>query len=172
MAPDLKSLIRAIPDFPEPGIVFRDITPLLQDADGFREALGWYVDLYREAGVDAVVGIESRGFIWGAPLADRLGVGLVLVRKTGKLPHHTHQEEYVLEYGTNILEIHQDALVPGQRVAVVDDLLATGGTAAATAKLVELCGAEVHSMAFLIELPDLHGRERLRHYDVASLLTF
>lgn len=172
MPHDLDRLIREIPDFPEPGIIFRDITPLLADADGLSQALDWLEALYRDSGIDAVVGIESRGFLFGTPLADRLGLGFVPVRKPGKLPAVTHQEEYVLEYGTNIVEIHQDALQPGQRVAIIDDLLATGGTALATGKLVEMCGATVHSFAFVIELPALGGRERLAAYDIEALLQY
>ena len=172
MAHDLDRLIREIPDFPEPGIVFRDITPLLADADGLNQTLDWLETLYRGTGIDAVVGIESRGFLFGTPLADRLGLGFVPVRKPGKLPAVTHQEEYVLEYGTNIVEIHQDALQPGQRVAIIDDLLATGGTALATGKLVEMCGATVHSFAFVIELPALGGRERLAAYEIEALLQY
>jgi adenine phosphoribosyltransferase len=172
MPHDLDRLIREIPDFPEPGILFRDITPLLADADGLSQTLDWLEALYRGSGIDAVVGIESRGFLFGTPLADRLGLGFVPVRKPGKLPAVTHQEEYVLEYGTNIVEIHQDALQPGQRVAVIDDLLATGGTALATGKLVEMCGATVHSFAFVIELPALGGRSRLADYEIETLLQY
>lgn len=172
MPHDLERLIREIPDFPEPGVLFRDITPLLADSDGLRQTLDWLENLYRGSEIDAVVGIESRGFLFGTPLADRLGLGFVPVRKPGKLPAVTHQEEYVLEYGTNIVEIHQDALRSGQRVAIVDDLLATGGTALATSKLVEMCGATVHSCAFVIELKALKGRQRLEEYQIEALLQY
>ena len=165
---DPRLFIRAIPDFPQPGTIFRDITPLLGNGAAFQESLDWFVSLYAEETIDAVVGIESRGFIFGGPLADRLGIGFVPVRKFGKLPAERHTEEYVLEYGSNVLEIHQDALQPVQRVVVIDDLLATGGTAVAAAKLVELTGAEVAGLAFLIEVVNLNGRERLSHYRVDS----
>ena len=172
MYDDLKALIRDVPDFPQPGILFRDITPLLADAAALHTVLDWLAATYREARLDAVVGIESRGFIFGAPLAERLGIGFVPVRKPGKLPAERHVEEYALEYGTNALEIHQDALRSGQRVVIVDDLLATGGTALAACKLVELTGAEVHALAFLIELGALQGRARLRHYHLDVLLRY
>lgn len=169
---ELEALIRAIPDFPEPGILYRDITPLLQDGPALRQTLDWFEALYQDAQIDAVVGIESRGFIFGVPLADRLGVGFVPVRKPGKLPHETHRQEYVLEYGRDSIEIHRDALAAGQYAVIIDDLLATGGTALATTKLVERCGAHIHSLAFLVELKDLQGRERLHHYQVESLLQY
>ncbi|MEE9277625.1 MAG: adenine phosphoribosyltransferase [Dehalococcoidia bacterium] len=172
MSSDLRAYIRDIPDFPEPGIVFRDITPLLGHGPAFRQAIDWLAGLYADSRLSAVVGIESRGFIFASPLADRLGIGMVPVRKPGKLPADRHTEEYVLEYGSNILEIHRDALAAGQRVAIVDDLLATGGTAVAAAKLVELTGAEVHALSFLIELTELKGRDRLSHYRVDSLLRY
>ena len=172
MTLDLREYIRDVPDFPEPGILFRDITPLLKDAAALCQAIDWFVERYRDAGLDAVVGIESRGFIFGAPLADRLGVGFVPVRKPGKLPAQIHSEEYVLEYGTDVLEIHQDALADGQRAVIVDDLLATGGTALAAAKLVELTGATVVALGFVIELAELNGRGRLRDYTLDVLLDF
>ncbi len=172
MTHDLNHLIREIPDFPNPGILFRDITPLLADSTGLQQTLDWLEQLYRGSGIDAVVGIESRGFLFGAPLADRLGLGFVPVRKPDKLPAATHREEYELEYGANILEIHQDALHPGHRVAIVDDLLATGGTALAAAKLVEACGATVHSCAFVVELTALDGHRRIARYQVETLLQY
>ena len=172
MRDDLKALIRDVPDFPQPGILFRDITPLLADAAAFREVVDWLATTYRDAQLDAVVGIESRGFIFGAPLAERLGLSFVPVRKPGKLPAERHVEKYALEYGTGTLEIHQDALRSGQRVAIVDDLLATGGTALAASKLVERTGAEVHALAFLVELGALQGRARLRHYRLDVLLRY
>jgi adenine phosphoribosyltransferase len=168
----LKRFIRAIPDYPQPGILFRDITPLLQNAEALRMTIDTMAERYRGAGIDAVVGIESRGFIFGTPLAYLLGVGFVPVRKKGKLPAATVSVDYELEYGVNVLEIHTDALRPEQRVLVVDDLLATGGTTAGTVKLVRALGAEVVSLAFLVELADLQGRDRLSGLDVFSLLTY
>ncbi len=168
----LKQYIRSIPDYPQPGILFRDITPLLQDAAALRFAVETMANRYRGAQIDQVVGIESRGFIFGTPLAYLLGTGFVPVRKKGKLPAEVISVEYDLEYGTNILEIHTDAIRAGQRVLVVDDLLATGGTTVGTIKLVERLGAEVVSLAFLIELAGLAGRSRLTGHDVFSLLSF
>ncbi len=169
---DLRSYIREIRDFPEPGILFRDITPLLANGPAFRQVLDWLEGLYRDARIDVVVGIESRGFIFAGPLADRLGCGFVPIRKPGKLPAQRLSEEYVLEYGRNILEIHQDAIRQGERAVIVDDLLATGGTAVAAAKLVELAGGAVHALAFLVELAALDGRGRLAAYRLDTLLTY
>ena len=169
---DLRTLIRDIPDFPEPGILFRDITPLLGDAAGFARALDWFAALPSARDATAIVGIESRGFIFAAPLAAHLGVGFVPVRKEGKLPHAAHAEEYALEYGENTLEIHQDALSAGDRALVVDDLLATGGTARAAARLVEMTGATVAGLAFLIELRGLDGRALLPDRPVDALITY
>ena len=169
---DLRALIRDIPDFPAPGILFRDITPLLGDAAAFGRALDWFAALPAAREATAIVGIESRGFIFGAPLAARLGVGFVPVRKEGKLPHAAHAEEYALEYGTNTLEIHRDALSAADRVLVVDDLLATGGTARAAARLIEMTGASVAGLAFLIELGELDGRALLPGYPVDALITY
>ena len=168
----LKGFIRDIPDYPQPGILFRDITPLLQDAQALRFAIDKLTERYRGAGIDAVVGIESRGFIFGTPLAYLLGVGFVPVRKKGKLPADTISIQYDLEYGTNVLEIHTDGLRPGQRVLIVDDLLATGGTTEGTVRLVESLGAHVVSLAFLIELEALKGRSRLPGQDVFALLSY
>ncbi|HEU5442133.1 MAG TPA: adenine phosphoribosyltransferase [Ktedonobacterales bacterium] len=168
----LKQYIRSIPDYPQPGILFRDITPLLQHGPALRFAIETMAERYRGAGVDQVVGIESRGFIFGTPLAYLLGTGFVPVRKKGKLPSETITVEYDLEYGSNVLEIHTDAVRPGQRVLVVDDLLATGGTTAGTVKLIEQLGAQVVSLAFLIELVDLNGRARLPGQDVFALLRY
>lgn len=168
----LKSYIRTVSDYPQPGILFRDITPLLQDAQALRFAIDKLAERYRGAGIDAVVGIESRGFIFGTPLAYLLGVGFVPVRKKGKLPAETITIQYDLEYGSNVLEIHTDALHPGQRVLIVDDLLATGGTTEGTVRLVESLGARVVSLAFLIELAALQGRSRLPGQDVFTLLSF
>lgn len=167
---DLQAMIRTVPDFPKPGILFRDITPLLANPGAFRSVLEAMSGWAKEAGAGAVVGIESRGFLFGAPLADRLGVPFVPVRKEGKLPAARLSVEYALEYGEARLDIHQDALKAGDRAYIVDDVLATGGTARAAAKLVELLGANVVGVGFLIELEGLGGRERLADYAVQSLL--
>ena len=168
----IESLIRAIPDFPIPGILFRDITPLLADREGFRDVIGLFVEKYRGAGVEAVVGIEARGYMIGAPVAHELGAGFVPVRKPGKLPGKKYAEEYALEYGTNTLEIHADAVGHGQRVLVVDDLLATGGTIAATLRLLRKLGADVVGCAVLIELDALKGREALPGVDLTSFIRY
>lgn len=168
----LKTLIRDVPDFPQPGILFRDVTPLLRQPAALREVVAHFAERYRGAGIDAVAGIESRGFIFGAPLAMELGVGFVPVRKVGKLPAEKIFREYALEYGTATLEIHVDAVSPGQRVLLIDDLLATGGTAAAAAQLVQTLGGDVAAVAFLIELEFLEGRERLDGLDVYSVLKY
>ena len=168
----LKQYIRDIPDYPQAGILFRDITPLLQDARALQFSIDKLAERYRGAGIDVVVGIESRGFIFGTPLAYLLGVGFVPIRKKGKLPADTISIQYDLEYGTNVLEIHTDALRSGQRVLVVDDLLATGGTTEGTVRLVESLGARVVSLAFLIELTALQGRSRLPGHDVFALLSY
>jgi adenine phosphoribosyltransferase len=169
---DVQSYIRAIPDFPLPGILFRDITPLLKDKQAFKGAVDLFVDKYKQAGIDHVVGIEARGYMLGAPLAYAIGAGFVPVRKPGKLPYSKLSESYALEYGTNSLEVHADALGGGDRVLVVDDLLATGGTAAATRRLLERLGAEVAGFAFLIELAALNGRDALKGADVTSFITY
>ena len=169
---DLSSTIRVIPDFPVKGILFRDITTLLQDARALRSAIDELHARVRDLRVDVVVGMESRGFIFAAPLAYLLGVGMVPVRKLGKLPGDTLTVEYELEYGTNTLEIHRDAIRPGERVLVVDDLLATGGTVLATVDLVRQLGGEVAGAAFLIELEGLGGRARLDCEPVISVLTY
>ncbi len=169
---EIETLIRAIPDFPIPGILFRDITPLLKDKDGFRGAVDLFVDRFKDRGIEYVVGVESRGYIFGAPVAYAIGAGFIPVRKPGKLPFDKLSEEYALEYGTNALEIHADALVRGARVLVVDDLLATGGTAAATARLLERLGARVEAFAFLVELTELQGRKRLGDADVVAFVSY
>lgn len=169
---DLASLVRNIPDFPLPGIQFKDITTLLADGEAFRQVIGSLAARYRDRGVDAVAGIESRGFIFSAPIAVELGVGLVPIRKPGKLPAETLQIEYDLEYGTNKLEIHRDAFTPGARVLVVDDLLATGGTIAAATSLIEQVGGSVIELAFVIELTFLNGRQRLAPYPIYSLIQY
>lgn len=161
--------ITSIPDFPKPGILFRDITSVLQSAEGLRLSIDGMADLLQGVEFDTLAGTESRGFLFGAPLAYRLGKGFVLVRKKGKLPRKTIFEEYNLEYGTAAIEMHTDAIRPGDRVVLVDDLLATGGTMEAAAKLVENLGGTVAKMLFLIELEGLGGRERLAKYSVGSL---
>ena len=168
----LRAKIREIPDFPKPGILFYDITTLLKDADAYREAIDLMVDPYRGEQIDLVVGMESRGFIFSAPLAYQLGAGFVPVRKLGKLPAETLTVEYALEYGSNTLEIHRDAVKSGQRVLIVDDLLATGGTVGGTIDLVERLGGEVVGLAFLVELDFLKGRERLKGRRVTSVIRY
>ncbi len=167
-----KEYIRDVPNFPKPGIIFRDITPLLQEATVFKKAIQVLAERLDKNKVDAIVAIESRGLIFGSALAYELGVGLVLVRKQGKLPHKTFQATYTLEYGTDTLEIHQDALKAGSHVWLVDDLLATGGTMEATVNLVKQCGASITGFAFLIELLGLSGRKRLDDCDVVTLLQY
>ena len=168
----LRAKIREIPDFPKPGILFYDITTLLKDPAGYREAIDLMLEPYRDAGIEIVVGMESRGFIFSAPMAYLLGAGLVPVRKLGKLPAETLSVEYALEYGSNTLEIHRDAIAPGQRVLIVDDLLATGGTVAGTIELVERLKGEIVGLAFLVELDFLHGRDRLTGREVASVIHY
>ena len=167
---DLAALVRDINDFPKQGIVFKDITTLLKVPQAFRQAIDELTDSFRDERVDVVVGMESRGFIFAAPLAYNLGAGLVPVRKLGKLPHETLSIEYALEYGSNTLEIHRDGIQAGQRVLVVDDLLATGGTVAATVELIQQLQGEVVAAAFLIELPFLAGRKALPGIQVVSLI--
>ena len=156
---DFKTLIRDVPDFPEPGILFRDITPLLADPNALAAVTDQLADRYRDKKIDKIVGIESRGFIFGAPLACALGVGLVPARKPGKLPYKTVEESYTLEYGTNTICMHEDAVTKGDRVLVIDDLIATGGTLAATCNLVEKLGGEITEIAAIIELTFLNGRK-------------
>lgn len=169
---DLRAKIREVPDFPKPGILFYDITTLLKDAAAYREAIDLMVTPYHDARVDLVVGMESRGFIFSAPMAYQLGAGLVPVRKLGKLPAETVSVEYALEYGTNTLEIHKDAIQPGQRVLIVDDLLATGGTVSGTIELVERLAGQVVGLAFLVELDFLKGRERLHGQSIHSVIRY
>ena len=168
----LRSLIRDIPDYPKPGIVFKDITPLLADAGAFAETTTALAAPFRDAGITHVVAIESRGFILGAPAAQHLGAGFIPVRKPGKLPSVTRREEYELEYGTDALEVHADAADDKARVLIVDDVLATGGTASATCKLVESLGAKVVGCSFLIALSFLSGLERLKAKRVEALITY
>ena len=169
---ELKAHIRHVPDFPKAGILFYDITTLLRDAEGFRAAVDAVAAPFAAKRVDVVVGIESRGFIFGAAVADRIGAGFAPVRKPGKLPSRTVRASYSLEYGSDALEIHDDAIERGQRVLIVDDLLATGGTARATADLVKRLGGELQGLAFLIELVALNGRERLDGESVHTVLKF
>lgn len=172
MIPLVKELIRDVPDFPKKGIVFKDITPVLGDPEAFRQAVDALVERYHGRGIQKVVAIESRGFLFGGPLAYRLGAGLCIVRKPGKLPYKTVRETYALEYGTDALEMHVDGVAPGEKVLVVDDLLATGGTAEAVGKLVRRQGASVAGYAFVIELAFLKGRERLGADQVFSLIAY
>jgi len=169
---NLKKLIREVPDFPKPGILFYDITTLLKDPSGLKSVVDALKSRYEKSQLDLVLGIEARGFIFAPALAYALGAGFVPVRKPGKLPAAAVREQYQLEYGTDSLEIHQDAVAPGQKVLIVDDLLATGGTAAAVARLVERLGGIVAGFAFVVELDFLKGREKLAGYDVFSLLHY
>jgi adenine phosphoribosyltransferase len=169
---DLAQKIRDIPDFPKEGILFKDITTLLQDPEAFRLTIDRMAEQYAGRGIELVVGMESRGFIFGAPLAYKLGAGFIPVRKPGKLPAPCISESYTLEYGSNTLEMHQDAIKPGQKVLIVDDLLATGGTVKATIELVERLKGNPVSLAFLVELAFLEGRSKLEGYDVFSLIRF
>ena len=172
MTMDLKAKIRHVPDFPKAGILFYDITTLLQDPSGFRAAIDGLSLPFKDRGIDIVVGIESRGFILGAVVADRIGAGFSLVRKPGKLPSTCVRATYELEYGTDTLEMHADAVRPGQQVLIVDDLLATGGTARATLDLVKGLGATVHGLTFLIELVALNGRAKLAGEQVSTVLQY
>ena len=168
----LKELIREVPDFPKPGINFYDITTLLKDKEGFRQTIDSLGDHYRGSAVDVVVGIEARGYFFAPAMAHALGAGFVPVRKPKKLPSIVRSIEYDLEYGTDTLEIHADAIEPGQKVLIIDDVLATGGTASAVARLVEQCGGSVAGLGFVIELGFLNGRNKLAGYDLFSLLTY
>lgn len=169
---ELRELIRSIPDFPKKGILFRDITTLLKDGPGFRAAVELMVDHYRDAGIASIVCIEARGFLLGSAMAYEMGCGVVPIRKPGKLPYETITQTYDLEYGTDSVEIHKDAVREGEKVLLVDDLLATGGTARAAADLVEKLHGKIVSCAFLIELADLDGRKLLDKYDVFSVITY
>ena len=169
---DLKQYIRDIPDFPEPGILFRDITPLLRDAEAFKIVIDMMIDHYSNVAFDTIVAVESRGFLFGTPMAYQMRKPFVPVRKKGKLPAATHMAEYSLEYGSNIMEIHAGDVAEGDRVLILDDLLATGGTLDATARLVEVSGGIVAGIGLVIELMDLEGRERLSDFDVFSLIQY
>src|SRR4051812_16735147 len=168
----LKTKIRSVPDFPKAGITFFDITTLLRDRDGFNSTIEQIAQPFSAASIDLVVGVESRGFILGGAVADRLKAGFAPVRKKGKLPSHTVRETYDLEYGTDCLEIHSDAVERGQRVLIVDDVLATGGTAAATTRLIRKLGGDIHALAFLIELEFLNGRRKLGSENIYSVLKY
>lgn len=168
----LKGHIRDIPDFPKPGIVFKDITPLLAHKKAFSYVIDAIAHHYDRDEIDKVLGIEARGFMIAAPLAYRFTAGLIPVRKAGKLPWSVEREEYELEYGTDSLEVHQDAIEQGERILIVDDVLATGGTALATARLTERCGGKVAGIATIMELSFLHGRDKLRDYDFFSLISY
>ena len=172
LASKLKSIIRDVPDFPKKGIIFKDITPLLADHAAFTELVKGFADAYRNSGVTKVLGIEARGFLLAAPIAMELGAGIVPVRKKGKLPYKTISASYALEYGTDTLEIHEDALKPGEKVLIVDDVLATGGTAAAVCELVEKIGGKVEGIAMLIELGFLNGRAKLAGRPIHSLIKY
>ena len=168
----MKALIREIPDFPQPGILFRDITPLLRDPKAFKYVIDQLAERFRDDQLDAIAAVESRGFLFGAPLAHQMGLPLVPVRKPGKLPAKTYTTEFTLEYGNSTLELHSDGINAGEKVLVLDDLLATGGTLAATARLVEMAGGVVGSIGVIIELTQLNGRRLLAGYDVYSLVTY
>ena len=165
---DLRRLVRTIPDYPKPGILFRDVTTLFGDAKGFKAAIGAMAAPYLGGGVDAVAGIEARGFILGGAMADRLSCGFIPIRKKGKLPWKTIGQQYSLEYGVDIIEMHEDAIKPGERILIVDDLIATGGTAEAAAKLITRSGGLVAGAAFLVDLPDLGGLDLLRSHGVRT----
>ena len=165
---DLKGLVRTIPDYPKPGILFRDVTTLLGDAQGFKAAIAQMAEPWRTMPVDAVAGIEARGFILGGAIADRLGCGFIPIRKKGKLPWKTIGQEYTLEYGVDVIEMHEDACRPGERILIVDDLISTGGTAEAAVKLVRHSKGEVIGASFIIDLPDLGGMEKMKALGVAS----
>ncbi len=168
----VQSKIRAIEDFPKKGIIFRDITTAVKDPQAMRYMIDYLYDRYKDERIDYVAGIESRGFIFGAALAYKLGAGFIVIRKPGKLPAETISQEYELEYGTDTIEMHADAVEPGKKVLIIDDLLATGGTVDAADKLLKKAGANVVGAAFIIELTDLHGRERLKDIDVFSMVQF
>lgn len=168
----VEDYVRSIPDFPEPGIIFRDVTTILQDADGLRLAIDGMIDGLKGLDFDLIVGPESRGFIFGVPVAYAMHKGFVPVRKKGKLPCETVSMEYDLEYGSAVIEMHKDAIKPGQKVVIIDDLIATGGTIEAIVKLVEQLGGQVVKICFVMELAGLKGREKLKGYDVLSLVTY
>ena len=172
MVEKLKKIIRDVPDFPKKGILFKDITTLLKDPASFQRTVDLMSHRYVGKGIDVVVGVEARGFIVGAALAYKLGAGVILVRKPGKLPHKTHKASYKLEYGEDSLEIHQDAIIPGQKVLIADDVLATGGTVSAVINLVEKMGGQIVECAFLSEIEALNGRSKIKNYPVFALIKF
>ena len=172
MVEKLKKIIRDVPDFPKKGVLFKDITTLLKDPASFQRTVDLMSHRYVGKGVDVVVGVEARGFIVGAALAYKLGAGVILVRKPGKLPHKTHKASYKLEYGEDSLEIHQDAISPGQKVLIADDVLATGGTVSAVINLVEKMGGQIVECAFLSEIEALNGRSKIKNYPVFALIKF
>lgn len=172
MKKSIEEYVTSIPDFPEPGIIFRDITSVLQDADGLQLAIDLLEEKIRDADPDVIVGLESRGFIFGMPLAYNMHKPFVLVRKKGKLPRETVEMSYDLEYGSATIEMHKDSIKPGQKVVVIDDLIATGGTVSAAVKLIEELGGKVVKIAFLMELAGLKGREKLKGYDVESVICY
>jgi adenine phosphoribosyltransferase len=169
---DLEKHIRSVPDFPKKGILFRDITTLLKDGEAFGRAIDVFYERYKDQRIDKIVSVESRGFIFGSALAQKLGAGFVPIRKPGKLPAETIREEYQLEYGKDAVEIHMDAISPGERILVHDDLLATGGTVSAACRLVEKLGGKITGLCFLVELSFLHGRDRLKGYDIFSIIKY
>lgn len=168
----ISDLVRDIPDYPKPGVVYRDITPLLGHPEGFQRSVNELVERFQDEAVDRVLGIEARGFIFAAPVAFRIGAGFVPVRKAGKLPWAVAREEYQLEYGTDRLEIHRDAIHPGERLLIIDDVLATGGTAAACSRLVETLGGVIVGLGFLLEIADLRGRAALGNHRVETLVSY
>ncbi|BDU50198.1 adenine phosphoribosyltransferase [Haliovirga abyssi] len=168
----IKDLIRNIPDFPKEGILFRDITTLLKDSDGFKKVIDILAERYKDKKIDYILGAESRGFIFGAPLAYAIGAGFIPVRKPGKLPYNIVQAFYELEYGTDSLEMHTDAIEKGKKVLIIDDLLATGGTAKAIIELVEKLEGDIEEIAFIIELEGLNGRKKLKDYDIYSMIKY
>lgn len=168
----VEDYVRSIPDFPEPGIIFRDVTTILQDADGLHLAIDGLINFLQDVDYDVVVGPESRGFIFGVPVAYAMHKGFIPVRKKGKLPCETISMEYELEYGSAVVEMHKDSIKPGQKVVIVDDLIATGGTIEAIIKMIEQLGGEVVKVCFVMELAGLKGREKLKEYDVASVITY
>jgi len=169
---DIKERIRTVPNWPIDGVMFRDITTLLQEPDVFRETCDAFYNRYKDMKIDKIVGIDARGFIFGAVLAYKMNVGFIPVRKKGKLPYETIEEAYTLEYGENVVEMHTDAIEKGEKVLIIDDLIATGGTIAAAAKLVERLGGDILELAFIIELPDLKGRELIEGYKIFTLVEF
>ena len=169
---DLKKAIRSIPDWPIKGVIFRDLTTLMLDPAAFKESCDIFYNRYKDMGIEKIVGIDARGFVFGAVLAYHLNIGFVPVRKKGKLPYTTISESYSLEYGEDVLEIHEDALKKGERVIIIDDLIATGGTVGATAKLVEKLEAEIIECAFVVELPDLKGRDQIKNHKVFAIIEF